>query len=55
MKKYELKNSLYFIEALSSILISTLFAVCLQFFKGNVLDYAVIGDASGTFYSGVLL
>lgn len=55
MKKYELKNILYFIGALSSILISTLFAVCLQFFKGNVLDYAVIGDASGTFYSGVLL
>lgn len=55
MKKYELKNSLYFIGALGSILISTIFAVCLQFFKGNVLDYAVIGDASGTLHSGVLL
>ena len=56
MNKYELRNRHYFIGALFSILISNTFAVYLQFFKGDVLDYAVVGDASNTFiYGGLLL
>ena len=43
MKKYEYRNRRYFAGALISILCSNLFAVSLQFFKGDVLDYAVAG------------
>ena len=55
MKKYEYKNCRYFIGALVSILCSNLFAVSLQFFKGDVLDYAVAGDMSNTVLYGALL
>ena len=55
MKKYEYKNCRYFIGALVSILCSNLFAVSLQFFKGDVLDYAVAGDMSNTIFYGALL
>ena len=55
MKKYEYKNCRYFIGALISILCSNLFAVSLQFFKGDVLDYAVAGDMSNTVLYGALL
>ena len=55
MNKYESKNRRYFIGALLSILISNTFAVYLQVFKGDVLDYAVVGDASNTFFYGGLL
>ena len=55
MNKYESKNRHFFLGALFSVLISTIFAVYLQFFKGDVLDYAVVGDASGTLHYGSLL
>ena len=55
MKKYEYKNCRYFIGALVSILCSNLFAVSLQFFKGDVLDYAVAGDMNNTVLYGALL
>lgn len=55
MNKYESKYRHYFIMALLSILISTLFAVYLQFFKGNILDYTVIGDMPNAFRYGKLL
>lgn len=55
MNKYESKNRHYFIGALLSILISNTFAVYLQFFKGDVLDYAVIGDTANVICNGSLL
>lgn len=55
MKKYQKKNRIYFVGALVSILISTLFAVVLQFFKGDVLDYAVAGEMQATIKYAVLL
>lgn len=55
MNHYELKNRRYFIGALVSVLISTIFAVYLQFFKGDVLDYAVVRDTTNTFHYGSLL
>ncbi len=55
MKKYEYKNCRYFIGALVSILCSNFFAVSLQFFKGDVLDYAVAGDMNNTVLYGALL
>lgn len=41
MKKYFKKNRACFIGALIFTLISSLFAIVLQFFKGDVLDYAL--------------
>lgn len=55
MKKYEYRNRRYFVGALISILCSNLFAVSLQFFKGDVLDYAVAGDVNSTIRYGALL
>ncbi len=55
MKKYQRKNSTYYIGALVFIFISTIFAVVLQFFKGDVLDYAIAGDAGTTLKYAVLL
>lgn len=55
MKKYQKNNRRYFVGALASILISTFFAVALQFFKGDVLDYAVAGQVQKTIYYAVLL
>ena len=56
MKKYEYRNRRYFVGALISILCSNLFAVSLQFFKGDVLDYAVAGDVNSTvLYSALLI
>ncbi len=55
MKKYQRKNSVYYIGALVFILISTVFAVVLQFFKGDVLDYAIAGDVGTTFRYAALL
>ncbi len=48
MKEYQKKNRRYFVGALITILISTIFAVALQFFKGDVLDYAVAGEIKET-------
>lgn len=55
MKKYQRKNSAYHIGAFVFMLVSTIFAVVLQFFKGDVLDYAIAGDAGTTFKYAVLL
>ena len=55
MKTYQKKNRAYFICALISILISTVFAISLQFFKGDVLDYAVAGDTKNTIKYTLLL
>ena len=55
MKKYHKHNRRCFAGALVSILFSTLFAVVLQFFKGDVLDYAVSGEIAKTLRSAVLL
>lgn len=55
MKKYQRKNSAYYMGALVFILISTIFAVVLQFFKGDVLDYAMAGDAPTTLRYALLL
>ena len=55
MKEYEYRNRRYFAGALISILCSNLFAVSLQFFKGDVLDYAVAGDVNSTILYGTLL
>lgn len=55
MKSYQKKYRACFAGALISILISTLFAVMLQFFKGQVLDQAVAGRAQETLRAVVLL
>lgn len=55
MRKYRKQNSAYYICALVFILISTVFAVVLQFFKGDVLDYAIAGDTGTTIQYAVLL
>lgn len=55
MKKYQISNRCYFIGALVCVLISTIFAVVLQFFKGNVLDYAITGEMQKTVHFAVLL
>lgn len=43
MKKYVKKKQMLFCGLIFSILLSTVFAVSLQFLKGDVLDYAVAG------------
>lgn len=55
MKKYHKHNRRYFAGALVSVLFSTIFAVILQFFKGDVLDFAVSGAIAQTLRSAVLL
>ncbi len=55
MNKYVQKYRLLFIGAIISILISTAFAVLLQFFKGNVLDYAVAGNSHETIKYAIYL
>ena len=55
MQKYQRKNSACYIGALVLVLISTVFAVILQFFKGGVLDYAIAVDITATIQNGGLL
>ena len=56
MKKYQKHASVYFIGALGSSRISTVFAVVLQFFKGDVLDSAIAGDTQTTLrYASILI
>lgn len=55
MKKYHKSNRRYFIGALISVFISTVFSVVLQFFKGDVLDHAAAGNVQKTIYYAVLL
>lgn len=55
MKTYLRKNSAYYIGACVFVCISTVFAVVLQFFKGDVLDHAIAGEAGTTFRYALLL
>ncbi|MBQ8238628.1 MAG: ABC transporter ATP-binding protein [Oscillospiraceae bacterium] len=55
MKKYYKQNRRAFFAALVSILVSTVFAVWLQFFKGDVLDHAIAGALGETLRSVCLL
>lgn len=55
MKNYQKKNRRYFVGALVSVFIGTAFSVVLQFFKGDVLDYAVAGQVQQTVYYAALL
>lgn len=55
MNKYIRKNRPLFIGTIICILISTFFAVILQFFKGDVLDYAIAGDIQATIKYALLL
>ena len=55
MKKYHNSNSRYFAGALVCVLIGTVFAVVLQFFKGDVLDYAAAGNIPNAVGSAALL
>lgn len=55
MKTYQKHNCTYFVGALVSILISTIFAVTLQFLKGDVLDYAIAGELETTVNSALVL
>lgn len=55
MKRYQKNQRRWFLGALVSALISTVFAVTLQFFKGDVLDHAVSGEVRETIcYAGLL-
>ncbi len=55
MFTYLKRNSSYFAGALFCILISSIFAVALQFFKGDVLDYAVAGEVHAAASHAMLL
>lgn len=55
MKKYKKRNLNYFILTLISIFTSTIFAVVLQFFKGDVLDNAIAGETKTTVKYAILL
>lgn len=55
MKTYQKNNRRYFIGALISVLIGTVFGIILQFFKGDVLDYASAGDVKRAVFSASLL
>lgn len=55
MKKYQKQNRNYFFGALICVFISTVFAVTLQFLKGDVLDYAIAGETAQTGRYAVLL
>ena len=55
MKKYQKKNRRAFFAALVSMFAGAVFAVRLQFLKGDVLDYAVAGDAGNALRCALLL
>ena len=55
MYKYLKRNRLHFAGALIFVFFSTVFAVVLQFFKGEVLDYAIVGETRTTVRYGILL
>ena len=55
MKKYQKHNSAYYVGALVFIFISNAFAVILQFFKGDVLDFAIAGETQTTVKYAILL
>ena len=55
MKKYHKHNRLYFTGALLFVLLSSVFAVLLQFYKGAVLDHAVAGQTAKTIRASLIL
>lgn len=55
MKTYYKKNRRWYAGALIAILLSTIFAVILQFFKGDLLDYAIQGAGRKTVFFAILL
>ena len=55
MKTYLKQNRRSYFGSLISILTATIFGVWLQFFKGDVLDFAAAGNISGTIRSAALL
>ena len=55
MKQYQKHNRGYFFGSLICIFVSNAFAVVLQFFKGEVLDYAIAGESLATIKYAVLL
>ena len=55
MKQYQKRNRAAFFGALISVLLGTVFAVVLQFFKGDVLDRAVAGNIRSTINYMLLL
>lgn len=55
MNKYQRKNSTCYAGALVFVLISTMFAVVLQFVKGDVPDYAIAKNTGTTLRHAVLL
>lgn len=55
MKKYHSENRAAFAGALSFAFLTSSFAVVMQFFKGNVLDYAIEGEIQATLRYGLLL
>ena len=55
MRTYQKRNRAAFFGALVCILCSNTFAVVLQFFKGDVLDYAIAGEIRTTIQSVLLL
>lgn len=55
MKKYQKHAGAYFIGALVFILISTMFTVVLQFFKGDMLDYVITGNTQAALRYATLL
>lgn len=55
MKTYEHANRRYYLAALFCTLLSSVFAVVLQFFKGAVLDFALAGQMEKTLCYALLL
>lgn len=55
MKEYERENRPWLAGALICTLINSLFAVALQFFKGEVLDRAIAGESSAALGYGLAL
>ncbi len=55
MRNYQKRNRAVFFGALFCILMSHALAVVLQFFKGDVLDYAIAGEIRSTIKYGLLL
>lgn len=55
MKNYHKANRVYFLVAILTVLVSTIFAVVLQFFKGHVLDNALSANTQKTIFYTILL
>lgn len=55
MRKYERESGPWLAWALICTLISSLFAVALQFFKGGVLDRAIAGEGAAALGYGLAL